>query len=138
MERKTLHISEWIGSLLFMKLHRVSLLIGESCFLIILVKQIGIYTSHNYKGEPTPFYMLAYIMNVVCYKTPFPLMNWSWTPKSPEPIDIYHSKLWEENAKDHFYEIFHNVIIPIHEVLYGNPPPRIFEHIMVNLGAIVD
>jgi hypothetical protein len=38
--------------------------------------------------------------------------------------------------KDHFYEIFHNVIIPIHEALYDNPPPRIYENIMVNLGAI--
>jgi hypothetical protein len=103
-----------------------------------LVKQIGIYTSHKSKGEPTPFYMSAYIMDAICYKTPFPLMNWSWTPKSSEPIHIYHSKLWEENEKDHFYEIFHNVIIPIHEVLYGNPPPRISEQIMGNLGAIAD
>ena len=46
--------------------------------------------------------------------------------------------MWEENEKDHFYENFHNVIIPIHEVLYGNIPPRIFEQIMGNLGAIED
>jgi len=39
---------------------------------------------------------------------------------------------------DIFYEIFHNVIIPIHEFLYVNPPPRIFEKIIGNLGAIVD
>jgi hypothetical protein len=65
----------------------------------------------------------------------FPLMNWNWTPTVTKPVHIYHSKLWEENTKDCFYEIFHNVIIPIHEVLYGNPPPRISEQIMGNIGA---
>jgi hypothetical protein len=82
--------------------------------------------------------MPTYIMDVICYKTPFPLMNWSWTPKTYEPICFYHSKPWEENAKDHFYENFHNVIIPIHETLYRNLPPRISEKIMGNLGKIAD
>jgi hypothetical protein len=103
-----------------------------------LVKQIGVYTSYRSKGEPNPFYMSSYIMDAICLKTPFPLMNWSWTPKTSEPIHIHHSKMWEKNAKDHFYEIFHNVIILIHESLYGNPPPRISKHIMGNLGTIAD
>jgi len=59
-------------------------------------------------------------------------MNWSRTPKTYEPIHICHFKLWEENAKYYFYEIFHNVIILIHQDLYGNLPPRISEHIMGN------
>jgi hypothetical protein len=46
--------------------------------------------------------------------------------------------MWEENAKDCFYEIFHNVIIPIHEAIYGHPPPKIYEQIMGNLGVIAD
>jgi len=37
-----------------------------------------------------------------------------------------------------FYEIFHNVFIPIHEAIYGHPRPRISEQIMGNLGAILD
>jgi hypothetical protein len=71
--------------------------------------------------------MSTYIMDVICFKTPFPMMNWNWTPIFIEPIRIYHSNMWEENEKDCFYEIFHNVVIPIHEVIYGYPPPRISE-----------
>jgi len=40
--------------------------------------------------------------------------------------------------KYHFYEISHNVIIPIHETLYGNLPPYISKKIMGNLGTIAD
>ena len=69
--------------------------------------------------------MSTYIMDAICFKTSFPLMNWSWTPIVTEPIHIYHSKLWEENAKDCSYEICHNVVIPIHEAIYGHPPSRI-------------
>jgi hypothetical protein len=101
-----------------------------------LVKQIGVYTIHKSKGEPNPFYMSSYIMDDICYKPPFALMIWSWTPNNSEPIHFYHSKLWEENEKDYFYEIFHNIIILIHESLHGNPPPRITEQIMGNLGTI--
>jgi len=90
----------------------------------------------KYKGEHGPFYMSAYIMDVICFRTPFPLMNCSWTLTVTEPI--HHSKLWEENSKDCFYEICHNVVIPIHESIYGQPPPRILEQIIRNLGAIVD
>jgi hypothetical protein len=40
-----------------------------------LVEQIGIYTSEKSKGEPTPFYMSTHIMDSICYKTSFPLIN---------------------------------------------------------------
>jgi hypothetical protein len=95
-----------------------------------LVKQIEVYTTYKSKGEHAPFYMSIYIMDVICFKNPFPLMNWIWTPTITVPIHIYHSKPWEENAKDCFYEICHNVVIPIHEALYGNPPPIISKQIM--------
>jgi hypothetical protein len=81
---------------------------------------------------------LSYIMDAICFRTPFPLMNWRWTLTVTEPIHFYHSKLWEENSKDSFYEICHNVVIPIHEVIYGWPPPIISEQIIGNLGAIAD
>jgi hypothetical protein len=103
-----------------------------------LAKQIGDYKTQKSKGEHAPFYMSTYIMDAICFRTPFPLMNWSWTPTVTEPIHFYHSKLWEENAKDSFYEICHNVVIPIHEIIYGHPPPRISEQIIGNLGAIAD
>jgi hypothetical protein len=103
-----------------------------------LAKEVVEYKSLKSRGKHAPFYMSTYIMDAICFMTPFPLMNWSWTPASSEPIHFYHSKLWEENAKDLFYEICHNVVVPIHVAIYGHPPPRISEHIMGNLGTIAD
>jgi hypothetical protein len=77
-------------------------------------------------------------MDVICFVTPFPLMNWSWNTTCPEPIHEYHSTLWEENAKDVFYEICHFVIIPMHNMFYGCEPPRISEAVSGNLKAIAD
>jgi hypothetical protein len=51
-----------------------------------LVKEIDEYQSLKSKGKPAPFYMSAYIMDAILFMTPFPLMNWSWTPASSEPI----------------------------------------------------
>jgi hypothetical protein len=82
--------------------------------------------------------MSSYVMDVICFMTPFPLMNWICTPTNFEPIHFYHSKLWEEKAKYFFYEIFHNVVLPVHIAIYGHPPPRISENIMGNLGKLVD
>jgi hypothetical protein len=70
--------------------------------------------------------------------TPFPLMSWSWTPTSVEPIHFYHSKLWEDKARYFFYEIFHYVVVPLHISLYDFPPPRVSDIIMENLGKIAD
>jgi hypothetical protein len=77
-------------------------------------------------------------MDAICFMTPFPLMNWSWTSTSSEPIHFYHSKLCEENAKDFFYEICHSIVVAIHTVIYGHPPPKIYENIMGNLGTLAD
>jgi hypothetical protein len=82
--------------------------------------------------------MSAYIMDAICFSTPLPLMNWSWKPTYLEPIHEYHSKLWEENAKDSFYEIFHFVVIPLHQMLYGCAPPCISESVIGNLRVVVD
>jgi hypothetical protein len=103
-----------------------------------LAKKIRDYKNHKSKGEHAPFYMSAFIMDAICFRNPFTLMNWSWTPTVTEPIHFYHAKLWEENSKDSFYEICHNMVIPIHENIYGHPPRKILEQIMGNLSAIVD
>jgi hypothetical protein len=42
-----------------------------------LVREIKEYQSPKAKGQPTSFYMLAYIMDVICFMTPFTLMGWS-------------------------------------------------------------
>jgi hypothetical protein len=103
-----------------------------------LVREITKYQSLKAKGQLAPFFMLAYIMDVVCFMTPFPLMGWNWTPSSAEPIHVYHLKLWEDKAKDLFYEICNWVVVPMHTAIYGYPPPRISDKIVANLGNIDD
>jgi hypothetical protein len=73
-----------------------------------LAKKIEDYIAQKPKGELAPFYMSAYIMDLICFRTPFPIMNWSWTQTVTKPIHFYPSKLWEGNAKDFFYEICHS------------------------------
>jgi hypothetical protein len=87
-----------------------------------LTKEIAEYQMAKSKGQPAYFYMSAYVMDTICYMTPFLLMNWSWNPTCAEPIHFYHSKLWEEKVKEFFYEVCHYVVILIHQALYGYPP----------------
>jgi hypothetical protein len=103
-----------------------------------LTKEIAEYQMEKSKVQPVSFYMSAYVMDAICYMTPFPLMNWSWNPTYAEPIHFYHSKLWEEKVKDFFYEICHYVVILVHQILYGYPPLQISEKIMGNLKTVAD
>jgi hypothetical protein len=82
--------------------------------------------------------MSTYIMDAICFTTPFPLMNCRWNLGCPEPIHEYHSKLWEENDKDSFYEICHFVVIPVHQMMYGCAPPPISESVIGNLKEVAD
>jgi hypothetical protein len=84
------------------------------------------------------FYMSAYLMDTICFMTPFPLMNWSWNITCSKPIHEYHSKLWEENAKNSFYKICHFVVIPMHKMFFGCDPPYISNVVSNNLKQIVD
>jgi hypothetical protein len=47
-----------------------------------LAKGIFDYKTTKSKGKPTHFYIFSYVMDAICFMTPFPLMNWSWTPAS--------------------------------------------------------
>jgi hypothetical protein len=60
-----------------------------------LAKEVMEYQTVRSNGQPVAFYMSSYIMDVICFMTPFPLMNWSWNPTYTEPIHEYHSKLWK-------------------------------------------
>ena len=53
-------------------------------------------------------------------------------------MHVYHLKLWEDNAKDLFYEICNWVVVSMHTAIYGYPPPRISDKIVTNLGKIED
>jgi hypothetical protein len=58
-----------------------------------LTSRVTEYRAQKESGKTSSFFMSAYIMDAVCFLTPFPLMSWSWTPTEDEPIHVYHSKL---------------------------------------------
>jgi hypothetical protein len=80
--------------------------------------------------------MSSYIMDAICFMTSFPLMRWRWNPNNAEPIHVYHSKLWEDKSKDFVYEIFNCVMVPMHVIIFGHPPPRISDKVMANLNNV--
>jgi hypothetical protein len=96
------------------------------------------YQAQREIGKITSFFMSMYIMDVMCFLIPFPLMSWSWTPSEAKPIHDYHSKLWEDKALDFVYEIFNWVMVPLHVTIFDHPPPRISDSIAVNLSSITD
>jgi hypothetical protein len=103
-----------------------------------LTSRITEYRTQRASGKAASFFMSAYIMDAVCFMTPFPLMSWSWAPSDAEPIHVYHSKLWEDKASDFIYEIFNWVMVPMHVTIFGNPPPRISDSIVANLSSVAD
>jgi hypothetical protein len=103
-----------------------------------LTSRITEYRTQRESGKAASFFMSAYIMDVVCFMTPFPLMSWSWTPSDAKPIHVYHSKLWEDKAADFIYEIFNWVMVSMHVIIFGNPPPRISDSIAANLSSVAD
>jgi hypothetical protein len=103
-----------------------------------ITSEVMNYKTARSRGQTVSFYMSAYIMDAICFMTPFPLMNWSWNASCTEPVHKYHSALWEENAKNNFYEICHYVIIPLHRIFFGCDPPRISNTIIENLKSVAD
>jgi hypothetical protein len=103
-----------------------------------LTKEVAKYKEAKSKGQPMSFYMSSYIMDAIFFMTPFPLMNWSWKVSCPEPVHKYHSALWEANAKNVFYDVYHYVIIPLHKILFGCEPPCISNTILENLKSVAD
>jgi hypothetical protein len=103
-----------------------------------ITTEVTRYRTARERGQFVAFYMSAYIIDAICFRTPFPLMNWSWNPSCSEPVHIYHSTLWEDNAKNNFYEICHFVVIPLHRIFFGCEPPRISHTILENLKTVAD
>jgi hypothetical protein len=103
-----------------------------------LASRITEYREQKASGRTSSFFMSAYIMDVVCFLTPFPLMSWSWTPTNEQPIHEYHSKLWEDKAKEFVYEIFNWVVVPMHISIFGQPPPRISDKAAEDLSRVAD
>jgi hypothetical protein len=103
-----------------------------------LTSGITEYRAQKASGRASSFFMSTYIMDAICFMTPFPLMSWSWTPSNAEPIHVYHSKLWEDKAKDFIYEIFNWVMVPMHVSIFSHPPPQISDNITTNLSNVAD
>jgi hypothetical protein len=103
-----------------------------------LLSRVTEYRETKAAGKPAGFFMSAYIMDAICSLTPFPLMNWAWSPTQEIAVHKYHDKLWEENANDFIYEIFNRVMVPLHVVIFGLLPPRISDSIAGNLSHIAD
>jgi hypothetical protein len=103
-----------------------------------LTNRVTEYREQKENGKALSFFMSTYIMDAICSMTPFPLMRWSWTPAEDEPIHIYHAKLWENKAENFVYEIFKWVMVPLHVIIFGHPPPRISDSIVTNLSIIED
>jgi hypothetical protein len=103
-----------------------------------ITSEITKYQTARSKGQTVAFYMSAYIIDAICFRTPFPLMNWNWDPSCAEPVHKYHSALWEDNAKDNFYELCHYVIIPLHRMFFGCEPPRISHTVIENIKTVAD
>ena len=70
-----------------------------------------------------PFFMCAYVMDAICFGSKFPLMGWKWTTQDPLPIHIYHKDMWESNFEPHFFNICHEVMLPIHKRIYSRDAP---------------
>jgi hypothetical protein len=103
-----------------------------------LTSRVTEYRAQKENEKASSFFMSAYIMDAICFLTPFPLMSWSWTPAEDEPIHVYHSKLWKKKASNFIYEIFNSVMVPLHVTIFGHPPPRISDNIVTNMRSIAD
>jgi hypothetical protein len=103
-----------------------------------LTSRIIEYKSRKASKKATSFFMSAYIMDSIYLMKTFPMMNWSWAPSSIDPIHIYHSKLWEDKAKEFIFEIFNWVMVLLDVTIFGQPPPRISDSVATSLSNVAD
>jgi len=62
-----------------------------------------------------PFFMSAYVMDIICFSYDFPSLGWKWIDQFPSPISIYLDILWESKYHAYFYKICREVMLPIHQ-----------------------
>lgn len=84
----------------------------ETIFSDNICKQVNTFRAPKTDKSSPLFYMSTYIMDVIFFSTSFPTMGGKWTLYKALPIHIVNLQIWEENYGDHFYAIFHFVIIP--------------------------
>ena len=60
-----------------------------------------------------PFYWSAYILDIICFNSEYPILGWEWTSKDPIPIHICHKQLRKAHYKNHLYKICNGFVLPI-------------------------
>ena len=83
-----------------------------------------------------PFYYSAYVMDMLCFNSEYPIFRWRWTPQDPKPIHIYHQMLWKAHYKNHLYQICNSFMLPIDYAIFDKPAPRIPEEAEIDLTTV--
>ena len=83
-----------------------------------------------------PFYLSAYVMDVICYVSKFPVMGWKWTTQDPLPIHVYHKILWDSQFTPYFYQICHGLMLPLSRMLYDKEPSRFSPEAQIDILPI--
>lgn len=70
-----------------------------------------------------PFFTSAYIMDVICFGSQFPIIGWKWIFQDPLPIHLYHKSMWEYQFFPYFYKIYQGFMLAIHKKVYNRNTP---------------
>ena len=83
-----------------------------------------------------PFYYSAYILDTLCFNSEFPVLGWRWMSQDPNPIHIYHQKLWKTSYKHHLYQICNGFMLPIYYSIFDKPIPKISYQASFDLTSV--
>ena len=64
-------------------------------------------------------------MDAVCFSYDFLSLGLMWIIQLPTLIHVYLDIVWETKYHPHFYKIFHEIILPIPEEVFGRKAPRL-------------
>jgi hypothetical protein len=93
----------------------------------IISKQLITYileAQQSKEGETLSFYMVSYLLDVVCARNAFAGMNLSWHA-SELPVHVYFDILWENRYKISYSLISDQFITPIHFLLFKKECPTL-------------
>lgn len=83
-----------------------------------------------------PFYYSAYILDIICFNSEYPVLGWRRTSSDPYPIHIYHKQLWKAHYKNNLYRICNGFVLPVYYSIFNKPTPRISQEALIDLTAV--
>ena len=83
-----------------------------------------------------PFFMSAFVMDAVYFRSKFTNMGWKCTVQDLFPIHIYHKILWKYQFYSHFYKIHKGIMLPIHKKVYNRTAPRFSKEAEVDILSV--